>query len=725
MISRPNYPTSWQTLSVAENHSVTPLHRPCVKPSSPQTTAETFQSFYQSCLEQLQASQNAHQGLLKLTHALGDFFQSQCWIGTLDQQGNIPQSTYWDSHSSTTWIYQPTDLSILSRHTATLSGDRLLEPIATPDLHISHPEVALELSEKQVNASLSRTNIRAVLTIHTNFQGNINGIIALTRSQPHSWTESDMQSLKTLSTCVAISISQMQLEQHTQQQIHYQTLLDQLAIASRSACNLDQIFQLALKGTVDVMQVTRGFVLLLKYNEPLLKNRSSEWSKAKSPTARLTVESQYPLTCELSNQTLRGIIPPERELSRPTAETIAIKDASMGTWLKASFQVLEEEINQCIVINGSSSMVLPTLHPATMSEAVPPASTSFQGSSSGLAAILNPELMPSLLLMPLESQGVILGCLILQHEHLRVWNPQEIGFVKLVAAQVSTAMIQTQTLRQVQSLVDERTAQLRKSLDVQAKLYEKTRQQVDQLRRLNQIMEEFVSTISHELRTPLTSMTLAIRMLRQAGLSPEQRAKYLDILEQQCLQETNLINDLLALQKIEAGSTASQFQLIDIRYLIQGVTQSFEELWAKKQLKLDVEMPDYPLKLWTDSDSLHRILSELLTNAGKYGEVGSQVRLSVTHSIEQQVSQLQFSLSNVGAGITPEEMPYIFDKFRRGRGVTQQAVPGTGLGLALVKGLVEHLSGAIAISSHPLGHNELWETCLTMTLPQLPDSPLT
>lgn len=114
-----------------------------------------------------------------------------------------------------------------------------------------------------------------------------------------------------------------------------------------------------------------------------------------------------------------------------------------------------------------------------------------------------------------------------------------------------------------------------------------------------------------------------------------------------------------------------------------------------------------------------------MTNAGKYGEIGSQVRLELTCEGEQQDSQLKLSLFNIGAGITPEEMPYIFDKFRRGKGVTQQAVPGTGLGLTLVKGLVEHLSGAIAISSLPLGHNKLWETCFTLTLPQSPNLSLT
>ncbi len=102
----------------------------------------------------------------------------------------------------------------------------------------------------------------------------------------------------------------------------------------------------------------------------------------------------------------------------------------------------------------------------------------------------------------------------------------------MVSTQLSNAIIQSQTLRQVQGLVEERTAQLQRSLEVQAKLYEKTRQQLEQLRQLNELKDEFVSTMNHELRTPLTSMSLAIRMLRQStALPPERQAKYLDILE--------------------------------------------------------------------------------------------------------------------------------------------------------------------------------------------------
>ncbi|HEY9643937.1 MAG TPA: HAMP domain-containing sensor histidine kinase, partial [Coleofasciculaceae cyanobacterium] len=303
----------------------------------------------------------------------------------------------------------------------------------------------------------------------------------------------------------------------------------------------------------------------------------------------------------------------------------------------------------------------------------------------------------------------------------RLWTIEELSFVKLAAAQLSTAIIQTHTLQQIQSVVQERTAQLQRSLEVQAKLYEKSRQQVEQLRRLNEEREEFLSTVSHELRTPLTSMTLAIRMLRQANLTPERQNKYLNILEQQCAQETNLINDLLALRKLESSQVNHQLQKTDIRYLIQGAAQSIAESWVDKHLTLNLNLPDDPVVVYVDPDSLNRVLLELLTNARKYSDPGTSVELKLTRTIGDSGRQVVLSLQNIGDGISPEELPHIFEKFRRGEGMTQRAIQGTGLGLALVKGLVEHLNGAIDVTSEPQASGSAWETCFILTLPYYPE----
>jgi signal transduction histidine kinase len=242
------------------------------------------------------------------------------------------------------------------------------------------------------------------------------------------------------------------------------------------------------------------------------------------------------------------------------------------------------------------------------------------------------------------------------------------------------------------------------------------------------LKDEFLDTVSHELRTPLTSMALAIRMLRQTGATGDRGARYLDILEQQCAQETNLINDLLALRELESKQTTLQLEELNLVELVQEVVASFQSTWAAQGLKLELEAPSYPLSLSSDRDSLNRVLLELLTNATRYSEPESCIRLTIVEQqqpVNQQEevgNQVVLTLTNQGAAIPPEELPYIFDRFRRCHSAVQNAVPGTGLGLALVKSLTQHLNGTISASSVPTDQALVWETCFTLTLPQMTTS---
>ncbi|WP_026098476.1 ATP-binding protein [Kamptonema formosum] len=548
--------------------------------------------------------------------------------------------------------------------------------------------------------------VRAVLGIRTQFQGQVNGEIIVMRAQPYCWTDPERELLKSVSDSVAIAISQVvhnreigSLQGQVSAFAQHRTLINQLTVAIHNALDLNQIFQMAIDGIAQTLRVARGAILMLKYADPLFATRQPAAQAKRIPKAKATIVCQV----------LGAGEGPERANPQPQPA---------GAISNQSFWLSECALFQQAFTEAPRPLAIPNFGEAIGAD-----------SQLSVASIFTPEVMPALLLVPLvggTSKGpaaaTVLGFLLLQHSQPRLWAAEELELVELVGAQLSTAIIQSQTIQHVQALVEERTSQLQRSLEVQAKLYEKTRQQIDQLRRLNQLKDEFLSTMSHELRTPLTSMTLAIRMLRQPGLPAEKRDRYLDILEQQCNQETNLINDLLALQKLESQKVPVHVEKIDIKDLIAELVQSFEESWADKGLKLAVDLPKLSLKLQTDRDSLQRILQELLTNAGKYSAPGTTAVLRGYHQSYQNIPQIVLSLSNTGPGISPEELPYIFDKFRRGQGVTDQAIAGTGLGLALVKCLVGHVNGAIEVSSSPLEGSTSWETCFTLTLPQILDT---
>ncbi|MBW4679227.1 MAG: GAF domain-containing protein [Microcoleus vaginatus WJT46-NPBG5] len=549
--------------------------------------------------------------------------------------------------------------------------------------------------------------VQAILGIQTRFQGQVNGGIVVMHSQPYCWTDSNKELLQTISEPVAIAISQVlqagvigSLQKQVGSFTQHRNLINKLTMAIHNALDLNQILQMAIDGVAQTFQVNQGLILLLKYADPLFATRSVPIQVKRIPKARATI------VCEASSATeLSGVGEPEPQ--QPA-----------NTLLNQSFWVSDCALCALAFTDAPKPLAI-----ADKSQVLT------LDSDTTICSIFNPEGMPALLLVPLIgvpsgsiSAGTILGFLALQHSSPRPWATDELELVELVSAQVSTAIIQTQTMQHVQALVEERTAQLQRSLEVQGKLYEKTRQQIDQLRRLNQLKDEFLATMSHELRTPLTSMTLAIRMLRQPGLSEDRRDRYLEILEQQCNQETNLINDLLTLQKLESNQADLQLEKVDLKQLISSIGQPFEEKWAAKKLTLVLDLPKQALKIQTDKDSLNRILEELLTNAGKYAEPGTAVVLRACQQVNQSNHEFVLSVSNTGQGISPEELPHIFDKFRRGQGVTQQAIAGTGLGLALVKCLVQHLNATINVSSNTLDAASAWETCFTLTLPQVFDS---
>lgn len=476
-----------------------------------------------------------------------------------------------------------------------------------------------------------------------------------------------------------MTISQLHLSKQFDNSSRHQALLNQLTMAIRSCTELDPILKLAVDGLIRTLQVERSLILLLKYVDPLIKNRCPQ----PIPRAKATVIYEWPILA---------------------AEGKPLSPSSINQ----SFSLSDCNLCQMAYQNTPKPLVLNNKHCIGCSN-----------SGECVATVFDFNSMPNLLLIALESQGTVLGFLALQQRQPRVWLTEELELVELVSAQLSIAVLQFQTLRQTSALVEERTAQLEWSLSVQAKLYEKTRQQIDQLRRLNALKDEFLSTISDQMRNPLASMRMAICMLRQPGLTVERQVRYLDILEQQCNLEINLINDLLSLQELESQKSRLQPQKVDVREIIKKLEQSFTEKWSVKGLNMEVHLPKRSLIFDTDAESITRILQELLTNAGKYSEPDTKVVLRATYQVNQKVPEIILSLSNIGSSISPAEQDYIFEKFRRGEGVMQKGIQGTGLGLALVKCLVEHLNGVITVSSDPMSDRQAWLTCFTLTLPQM------
>jgi signal transduction histidine kinase len=237
----------------------------------------------------------------------------------------------------------------------------------------------------------------------------------------------------------------------------------------------------------------------------------------------------------------------------------------------------------------------------------------------------------------------------------------------------------------------------------QARLYKATQAQVQVLEKLHWLKDDFLSTVSHELRTPVANMKMAIRMLEimmsPEDLSRQQRSKathYLQILHDECQREISLINDLLDLQRLEAGKQSLALETIQLQVWLPQVVKPFEERAQAQQQTLQLNLPAENLPpLISELPSLERILAELLNNACKYTPPGEQIIICV----RGDRNCVQLKVSNSGNEIPASELSRIFDKFYRVPSADPWKRGGTGLGLALVQRLAEHLGGSVRVES--------------------------
>ncbi|MEZ2279459.1 MAG: CBS domain-containing protein [Microcoleus sp.] len=323
------------------------------------------------------------------------------------------------------------------------------------------------------------------------------------------------------------------------------------------------------------------------------------------------------------------------------------------------------------------------------------------------------------LIVPILQDSNLWGMMCVhQCSNSRQWQSSEVDLLLQLATQVAIAIQQAQLYQQVQNLntdlerqVQERTAELQ--------------QKVHELQHLNIIKDEFLSTVSHELRTPLANMKMAIHMLKVSP-TQERRQVYLEILEQECTRETDLINALLDLQRLEAAACPIDLEPVNLQVWLPNIIEPFYTRAQNRHQHLVVEFATNLPTINSNRASLGRILAELLNNACKYTANEGEIALRVkSKGIKKRPGkpasvlkpEIEFTVRNESE-IPKEELPRIFEKFYRVPNADPWKQGGTGLGLALAQKLVEQLEGKIEVES---GNGN---TTFTVTFPANPDRPL-
>lgn len=293
--------------------------------------------------------------------------------------------------------------------------------------------------------------------------------------------------------------------------------------------------------------------------------------------------------------------------------------------------------------------------------------------------------------VPVGAGHETLGMLaVVQTTGPRRWDEHELGMIASVAADLGRALVVSRLLKQQEALVE-------------------------QLRELDRTKSDFLSTVSHELRTPLTSIAGYLEMVREGdgGEVPPEMDAMLVVVERNAARLRSLIEDLLTLSRIESGTYRVTHEEVCLAETAAMVMQSMRPAAEKGKVTVALEVSQTDALVMGDPGQLERAVTNLVSNAVKFTPAGGWVRVATRVAQGRVVLEV----ADTGIGIPTDEQDQLFSRFFRASNATEQAIPGTGLGLTIVRSIIEHHGGELRLAS-VVGEG----TTVTMDLPLLAGS---
>jgi PAS domain S-box-containing protein len=220
-----------------------------------------------------------------------------------------------------------------------------------------------------------------------------------------------------------------------------------------------------------------------------------------------------------------------------------------------------------------------------------------------------------------------------------------------------------------------------------------------QLRAANRRKDEFLATLAHELRNPLAPIRHATRFLQATGVSEEKRQWGREVIARQVDRMALLLDDLLEVSRITRGRLELSRSNVSLEQLVTQAVETARPLLESKRHALRIDLPSEPVELHVDQLRASQALGNVLTNAAKYTDEGGHIELSASVS----GLSLTITVKDSGIGLTAESIPGLFEMFSQVDAISERTEGGLGIGLALVKGLMELHGGSVSVASLGLG----------------------
>jgi signal transduction histidine kinase len=287
---------------------------------------------------------------------------------------------------------------------------------------------------------------------------------------------------------------------------------------------------------------------------------------------------------------------------------------------------------------------------------------------------------------PLLADDQLLGTLSFASRTRDQFDPEELEFLRTICHYVTVAYVRVRLVRQ--------------------------------LREADRRKDEFLATLAHELRNPLAPIRTAVQVLRAKGPAEPDLMWGRDVIDRQVQQMARLLDDLLDISRVTRGRLELRKQRVTLAEVVASAVETSRPPVEAGGHELTVTLPAEPVYLEADPIRLAQVFLNLLNNAAKYTEKGGRIRLTA----QREGQEVVVSVTDTGIGIAPQHLPHLFDMFSQVTSALERSQGGLGIGLSLVKGLVEMHGGSITARSDGPGKGSEFIVRLPVAIsPQVPD----
>jgi signal transduction histidine kinase len=312
----------------------------------------------------------------------------------------------------------------------------------------------------------------------------------------------------------------------------------------------------------------------------------------------------------------------------------------------------------------------------------------------------------SYLAVPVVSRtGEVIGGLFFGHAAADVFSERSEHLVAGIASQAAIAIDKARLIQGLQRELAARTeaqealrsseSQLKQFIAEREQLLQSERYARSEAERLGHMKDEFLATLSHELRTPLNAIQGWATLLRQPEVTPEDRARGLEAIERNVRAQAQIVSDLLDMSRIISGKIHLEVQPISLHEVIHNAIESVRATADARQIRIRTLLDSSVGFVRGDANRLQQILWNLLSNALKFTPPGGRVQVI----LERVNSHVEVVVEDSGVGIAAEFLPFVFERFRQADGAMTRRHGGLGIGLSIVKTLVELHGGSVRVKS--------------------------